>query len=210
MPSRYGSWFVVLALAFAALSLFAASATAELKQTSAYRDHPVKGTSVPAVWQYMLAHPIIDPDDGPAFANITHDHTLTFRTSTSGGACKVADLVFRWSFVITLPKAVDYGRMDAATKAMWSQFTTYLKAHEERHRAIFLDCGKTFVPAAEKMTDLPGCSGLDRKVRAYVQKQYDACMAKQRDFDRGEKPDVAGLALVRAAQAAKLPVGSGF
>ena len=24
----------------------------------------------------MNAHPIIDPDDGPAYANLTHDHDL--------------------------------------------------------------------------------------------------------------------------------------
>jgi predicted secreted Zn-dependent protease len=158
----------------------------------------------------MLAHPIIDPDDGPAFANITHDHRLSVRTESAGGLCRVTGLGFRWDFVITLPKAVDYGAMDASTRRMWDQFIAYLKKHEEEHRAIFMTCGKSFVPAATKLTGLPGCLGMEKKVRAFVDRQYAACMEKQRDFDRGQKPDVAALALVRAAQGAGLPAGKGF
>jgi predicted secreted Zn-dependent protease len=205
-----GVGLVLTATLMAAFGMLAAPASAELRQASVYKQNPVKGTTAAAVWQYMLAHPIIDPDDGPAFANITHDHKLTFKTKTEGGACKVTDLVFQWNFVITLPKAVDYGGMNGATQKIWSEFTTYLKAHEEHHRTIFLDCGKVFVPAAEKMTGLPGCPGLDGKVRNYVQRQYDLCMKKQRDFDHAQKSTVANLSLVKAAVAAKLPAGGGF
>lgn len=194
----------------AVLALLASPVSAELKHATVYRDHPVKGATARAVWQYMLSYPIIDPDDGPAFANITHDHKLTFKVDGTTGLCRVSNLTFQWNFVITLPKATDYGRMDAATKKMWNQFITYLKGHEEHHRDIFVACGKTFVPAAEKMTGLPKCFAMDRKVKAYVQKQYDLCMTKQRDFDHEEKQTVANLALVKAAAAAKLPGGSGF
>jgi len=39
----------------------------------------------------------MDPDDGPALANLTHDHKLTFRTEAVGGICKVTDLAFNWN-----------------------------------------------------------------------------------------------------------------
>lgn len=197
--------------AFLALAASAGLARADgLSAGTAYKVNPVEGTTAPALWRYMLAHPIIDPDDGPAFANITHDHRLSIRTESAGGLCRVSDLGFHWSFVITLPKAVDYARMDASTKRMWDQFAAYLKKHEEEHRAIFMDCGKAFVPAATRLTGLPGCLGMDRKVRAFVDRQYAACMEKQRAFDRGQKSTVAALALVRAAQGAGLPAGKGF
>jgi predicted secreted Zn-dependent protease len=128
--------------AFLALAASAGLARADgLSASTAYKVNPVEGTTAPALWRYMLAHPIIDPDDGPAFANITHDHRMSIRTESAGGLCRVSDFGFHWSFVITLPKAVNYARMDAATKRMWDQFATYLKKHEEQHRTIFMECG---------------------------------------------------------------------
>jgi predicted secreted Zn-dependent protease len=145
----------------------------------------------------MAARPIID-EDGPALANITHDHKLAVMTASSAGSCRVKNLDFTWRFVITLPKAVDEARMNAATRAMWREFTSYLKRHEEHHRTIFLACGKDFLAKAAKITGRGGCFGLERKVRSFVDKQYKACMARQREFDRQERQSVANLALRRA------------
>ena len=57
----------------------AGPATAELRYTTIYKDHLVHGTTPGELYQDMIAHPIMDPDDGPAFANITHDHALANR-----------------------------------------------------------------------------------------------------------------------------------
>jgi hypothetical protein len=70
---------VVLLLLFAAAS----TASAELRYATVYRDHIVHGTTPATLYQDMIGHPIMDPDDGPAFANITHDHTLSVKTATS-------------------------------------------------------------------------------------------------------------------------------
>lgn len=197
-------WGARLPLALIGVLVLASAAAAELKHSTEYRENRIQGATPRAVWQYMTANPIIDPDDGPAYANITHDHKLRFKSATSGGACRVTGLDFEWRFVITLPKAVNYGAMSGATQKMWQQFISYLKSHEEKHRDIFIECGKKFVPAAEKITGLAGCFGMDRKVRKYVEAQYDVCMKKQREFDRGETQTVKGLALMRAATEAKI------
>src|ERR1700690_324393 len=120
-------------------------AAAELRYTTVYKDHIVHGITPGELYQDMIAHPIMDPDDGPAFANITHDHALAVKTATVGGACKVTDLSFSWSFVITLPKAADETRMSHATGSLWREFVAKCRWHEEHRIAIFLDCGKAFV-----------------------------------------------------------------
>ena len=154
--------------AFAALMALAALAApalagAKLTHTTEYRNHSVSGTTPAAILRYMNAHPIIDPDDGPAYANLTHDHSVTIRTATVGGTCRVTDLTFNWRFVLTLPRAADYGRMSGAMQKTWSSFLASLKKHEEGHRTIFLSCGSTFTVAAAKLTGPAGCAGLDRK-----------------------------------------------
>jgi predicted secreted Zn-dependent protease len=175
-------------------------ASAELVHTTAYRDHPVSGTTPRTVWQYMNAHPIMDPDDGPAYANLTHEHDLTIRTETAGGACRVADLTFRWRFVLTLPKATDYARMDAGTQSMWNAFVAGLKRHEETHRQIFLGCAAKFVPAAAKLTGPAGCLGLKRKVQRYIDQQYESCLSEQRAFEARDRARILGLAFIKAAR----------
>jgi predicted secreted Zn-dependent protease len=178
----------------------AGPAMAELRYTTVYKDHLVHGTTPGELYPDMIAHPIMDPDDGPAFANITHDHTLAVKTATVGGACKVTDLSFSWSFVITLPKAADEARMSAATGSLWREFVAKCRWHEEHRIAIFLDCGKAFVDKAEAMTGTAGCLGLDGAVRRYVDAQYTACMKKQRAFGQQDAPHIANLGLLKATR----------
>jgi predicted secreted Zn-dependent protease len=146
----------------------------------------------------MTANPIIDPDDGPAYANLTHDHTVALATAMSGGTCRVTDLTFRWKFVLTLPQAADYDRMNGPTKKMWTDFKASLKKHEEGHRTIFLKCGASFVPAAAKLT-AGTCAALERDVRKYLDRQYAACMGKQSDYEKIDRPRVMSSPFIRAA-----------
>lgn len=172
-------------------------ASAELRYKTTYRDNPIRGTASAELWRYMGSHPILD-EDGPALANITHDHKLSVKTKRSDGVCRVSDLDFTWHFVITLPKAVDEARMSSKTRAMWREFTGFLKRHEEHHRAIFIGCGDDFVAKAAKLTADGPCFALKRKVRQFIDKQYELCMAKQRAYDRKERHAVNRLALRQA------------
>ena len=176
-----------------------AQAGSDLSYTTQYRDHGVRGTTPREVWRYMNAHPIIDPDDGAAYANITHDHSVAVQVENSGGRCRVSNLDFRWRFVITIPKAVDAGKMSARTRSMWNRFRAKLKRHEEHHRTIFLTCGRQFVPAAAQLTSA-SCFGMKNKVRRYIDKRYDACMDKQRAFDKQDRPRVWADPFLRAAK----------
>jgi predicted secreted Zn-dependent protease len=175
----------------------AGPAFSELNHTTSYRRNPVHGTTPEQLWGYMAGHPIID-EDGPALANITHDHTLSVQTARAAGVCRVARVDFTWHFVITVPTAVDEARMSPATRAMWREFTAYLRRHEEHHRAIFIGCGRDFLAKAAKLTAPGPCVGLKGRVKRYIDEQYQVCMAEQRAYDRDERQTVANLALRRA------------
>lgn len=202
LPSEDRRFVQLLALwlvgAIAALA--ADGAAADLVHTTAYRTHAVHGATPEAIWRYMNAHPIIDPDDGPAYANLTHDHVLSVSTASEGGICRVSALTFSWRFVLTLPKAVDQSAMDSRTRSMWNDFVAGLKHHEETHRAIFLRCGARFVPAAERLIGVGNCAGLERKVRRSIDQAYQACMADQREFEKRDRPRILGLAFIKAAR----------
>ncbi len=192
-----------VALSLALVAGLASPAQAELRYTTVYKDHVVHGATPGELYQDMVAHPIMDPDDGPAFANITHDHALTVKTATVGGACKVTDLAFSWSFVITLPKAAEEKRMSPATGALWREFVAKCRWHEEHRISIFLDCGKSFLDKAAAMTGPAGCVGLESSVRRYVDEQYALCMKKQRAFGEQDGPLIANLGLLKAGRAGR-------
>lgn len=186
---------VLLALAL----LDARPTLAELRYKTSYRENPIRGTTPQQLWQYMRAHPIIDEDDGPALANISHDHTLTVDTSRSNGTCRVSGVDFSWHFVITLPRAVDEAAMSPAVRGMWGEFTAYLKRHEEQHRTIFIGCGEDFLRKAAKLTLRGPCFALKSKVKRFIDEQYKVCVAKQRTFDRNERPSLSRLRLRQAS-----------
>jgi len=175
-------------------------AQADLHHKTSYRENPIGGTTPQQLWQYMRSHPIIDEDDGPAFANVSHDHRLTVKTNRSSGACHVSNVDFSWHFVITLPRAVDEAGMSLAVRAMWREFTGYLKRHEEQHRAIFIGCGEDFLRKAANLTLRGPCFALKSKVKRFIDEEYKVCMAKQRAFDRNERPTVSRLRLSQASR----------
>ena len=175
-------------------------ALAELRYKTSYRENPIRGTTPQQLWQYMRSHPIIDEDDGPALANISHDHSVAVDTKRSNGLCDVSNIDFKWHFVITLPRAVDEAGMSSAVRAMWSEFTSYLKRHEEQHRTIFVRCGEEFLRTAAKLTLRGPCFALKSKVKRFIDEEYKVCMAKQRAFDRNERPSLSSLRLSQASR----------
>jgi predicted secreted Zn-dependent protease len=185
-----------------AMALAPAASAAAVRSTLELRQNPIHGTTPAELLAYMRGHMIAD-EDGPAFANITHDHDLSISVRAAGGVCRVGALNFDFRFVITLPVAIDEGRMAPATRRIWREFAAYTRWHEGRHREIFLDCAARFTAAAERMIGRDGCPALERRVRTSIVDAYDACMSVQRAFDRREAPRVAALALFRSAAAKK-------
>jgi predicted secreted Zn-dependent protease len=176
-----------------------AAEAAGLSSATTYTDHPVHGTTAYGLCRDMAVHPIVDPDDGNALANLTHDHMLAVSTApTTSGQCRVSSLSFHWQFVITLPKAVDEPKLDSKTRSVWQSFRAHLKWHEEHHRAIFLECGKTFVRDAAKLTG--PCASLEHTVRASIDKAYAACMVRQRNFDAADHDTVRSTPFMELAR----------
>lgn len=190
----------LLILTFASLAApLPALAGWTVTDTTTYQSHPVGGDTAAAIYRQMNLHPIMDPDGGPALANLTHDHTIALTTKMAGGQCKVDQLSFNWHFIITLPKATSEGRLAPRTRAAWNAFLATLKTHEEHHRTIFLDCGNRFLPAAAKLT-APSCTTLDHNVRAALTAAYADCMLEQVSFDRHDHPHVMATPFIQLAR----------
>jgi predicted secreted Zn-dependent protease len=189
------------AILIAVLSLapWPAMAAGALHHTLTEKTNFVSGTSAAEIYRDMLRHPIVDPDSGRSFANLTHEHELEFATEPTGLQCRVTRLDFTWHFVMTLPSARDENRLPAKTRELWRSFVSRLRSHELYHRDLFVGCGQSFVPEAATMT-APQCSRLERGVRRFIDTAYDACMEKQRAFDRADTGNVLSHPFIQLAK----------
>lgn len=173
---------LMLMLVLVPLPLLAAGT---LHHTLSEKANVVAGATAADIYRDMLRHPIHDADSGRSFANLTHEHEVEVAVGQSGAQCRVQKLDFTWDFVMTLPKARDEFELPAKTRQVWHSFVSRLRSHELHHRDLFLDCGRTFVPAAASLT-APQCGELERQVRRSIDLAYDACMEKQRAFDSAD------------------------
>lgn len=190
---------ILIALLIAPLPALAAGV---VRSTLTEQSNVVAGTSAAAIYRDMLRHPIIDPDSGKALANLTHEHEIELTTATSGGQCVVARLTFTWHFVMTLPRARDEAALPASTRTLWRAFVGRLRSHELHHRDLFLDCGRSFVPAAAALT-APTCSRLDAQVRRYLDAEYKSCMERQFAYDREDTGKIQRHGFIAAAKSGR-------
>jgi predicted secreted Zn-dependent protease len=194
-PRRFGSRGIA-GLAAAALVLsgeLAAAGVSTSTRTSSYR---VGGSTASDLVAYMRYHPF-PGDHGAAVANIRPGYSLSVVTRQAGGACRASAVNLKVAFVMTLPSASSAG-MSPATRAAWNSFVAFARRHEERHRAIYLQCANAFVAKAQRMT-ASSCLSLNAGIRSLLESQKRACDRLQAAFDRQDAPRVTGLSLFAMA-----------
>lgn len=187
----------IAALAVASLVLsgdLAAAGVSTSTRTASYR---VSGSTASDLVSYMRRNPF-PGDHGGAVANIRPSYSLSVATRQAGGACRASAVNLKVGFVITLPVATGAGAMSPATRAAWGSFVAFARRHEERHRAIYLDCARGFVAKAERMT-ASSCIGLNAGIRRLLESEKRACERRQIAFDRQDSGRVVSLSLFAMA-----------
>ena len=107
--------------------------------------------------------------------------TLELRNS-----CRIADYQYSIAFTIRLPKLTNERSLSPTARARWQQFSTFLRQHEETHRAIWMACAQEI---EDKVTALRGrsCDEVDRKAQAIREAVQRSCNRKHVAFDAAEQ-----------------------
>ena len=172
------------------------------------RDYRVRGDTERSLVTYMKSQPLRG-DKGPAVANVRPRYKLTIETRKLAGetrkltgSCRIEKLDLSIRFVMTLPRAMDSARFSARTKRTWAGFRGFAKRHENRHRGIYLQCARTFLRDARRLSDPHSCAVLRRRVNAMLRKHKTDCERLNDAFDRRELPRLKNLPLFRNARSA--------
>lgn len=184
----------VVAIAVAADSL---TAFAGVTSTTSHRYYSVSGTSQTTLAKRMRSNPFRG-DGGRAVANIRPKYALNVTTKKSGQSCRLTNVNLNIRFVLTLPRANE-GAMSASTRSRWRSFVSFARRHEERHRAIYLQCARNFAAKAQRLSG-SSCSGLKAKAQRLLNAEDRACDRRHAAFDRSERRRLASQPLFRTAR----------
>jgi len=104
--------------------------------------------------------------------------------------CRITDYQYSVDFTIRLPKLTDEAALSAAARNRWQQFSSFLKKHEETHRAIWMGCANEI---ETKIRALRGrtCDEVDKKAQAIRDGVQNACNRKHAAFDAAEQKRLA-------------------
>jgi predicted secreted Zn-dependent protease len=156
--------------------------------TTKYVYYKVSGDSAAGVYLSMLKR---GPHVGGAKA-----YAATSAESSQRGklelrnSCRITDYQYSIAFTIRLPKLNDESSLSPAARARWQQFSSFLRQHEETHRAIWMGCAEEI---ETKVKALRGrsCEEVDKKAQSIREAIQKACNRKHMAFDAAEQKRLA-------------------
>jgi len=175
-------WAIAAAVAASALGL--GVAWSKPLQSTKYSYYTVSGDSAVEVYNAMISR-------GPK-VNGAKAYAATSATTTQdgkllqGSSCKILDYRLKLDFVIKLPKIRNEKVLPASDRKRWQQFSGFLKAHEETHRQIWMDCAAD-LERQVKSIRAKSCSDADRKANQLWEKLRAACNRKHAAFEAAEQ-----------------------
>lgn len=175
--------FLVLS-AFVATGFCSESAFSKPVQTTKYIYYAIYGDTPAAIYATLVKR-------GPRVGGVKAYAATTAVSSQSGqliqgSNCTLNDYRFKIDFTIKLPKLKNEAALKGATRTDWKKFSSFLKAHEETHRSIWLACAAT-LEAKVKAIQAKSCTELNEKSTKLWEQMRVSCAKKQDAFDVAEQ-----------------------
>jgi len=152
--------------------------------TTKYQYYSVSGGSALEIYKTMLKR-------GP-HVNGAKAYAATSAQSSQAGflvqgqSCRIRDYKFSIDFVIKLPRVASEKKLPASVRAKWQQFASFLKKHEETHRAIWIGCAKEFEAKVASLK-AGNCDSVDSQAAKMWERIRAACDRKHEAFDTAEQ-----------------------
>lgn len=174
------------AIVFSALG--PATAQAGPAFTTKYVYYKVSGDSAAGIYVSMLKRgPHVKGEK--AYAATSAESSQRGKLELTNN-CRITNYQYSVDFTIRLPKVADEAALSATARNRWQQFSSFLKKHEETHRAIWMGCANEI---ENKVRALRGrtCDEVDKKAQAIRDEVQNACNRKHVAFDAAEQKKLA-------------------
>lgn len=187
---------LVTVAAGAALMLGAETTKSEPVFTTNYSYYGISGGTSTGVYASLLQN--LQHLKGGRFHAYTSINISTPKTVKTATGCQVGRLYV--TFLIRLPKHRNEAALSASDRRLWRQFTTFIRKHEETHRAFWMGCVRSM---DAKVASLRGksCDDLARKARDVIAQGKPVCRRKDIAFDAAETRSLDRHPFINAALA---------
>lgn len=179
--AQRGCWVLALAGMFMG---GAHSVAAQPNTTTKISYYTVGGNSAAALVQQLDARA---PSHGGAraFGHIDGRPGYTGRL-VQGVSCRVENLTVTAQFKMTLPRLASGTELSNALSGQWKSFETFVRRHEERHRAIWIDA---LSRAERRIAGLSNsnCARLKADINQVLHEAWQSAEKQHVAFDRAEQ-----------------------
>jgi predicted secreted Zn-dependent protease len=158
------------------------------KSTTHYSFYQVKGKSAQEVYNAIMSRgPMVNGVKAYASTSATSSHEGKL---LPGQQCSVIDYRITIDFTILLPRLANEKALKSTTRKRWRSFSAFLKSHEEKHRAIWLECAQELEDQVRALR-ADNCEEIDREAARLWDQVHAQCNLRHDVFDSAEQKRLA-------------------
>ncbi len=159
--------------------------------------YPVHGASAKAIKDDIIQH---GPRIGgrSAFSFTIPAIKVSKKAVQSGGSCHFKTYRIASVYNFVLPRLAATKGLPRQTQTNWNAFSSYLKAHENQHRQIWLTCLSEFENEARAL-EASSCDSLEKAATRAFERKKLACLEEDQRLDFYYTKEVLKLPFMREA-----------
>jgi predicted secreted Zn-dependent protease len=190
-----GRIFFVVASIFAAFSI---SVEAQQLGATKYTHYVVAGSNAAEIVSSL------DQRGPRVYGKVAHATTLPSydpqpKFQQHASSCRISEFDYQLTFTIKLPRLENKTGIKGKTLVAWTQFESFVKRHEEKHRQIWLSCAGKHATEVRKLT-ASNCSTLRQQASTLWAKNKSACDKQHAAFDAAERSPLKRQLLKKLAK----------
>ncbi|MCA3556231.1 DUF922 domain-containing protein [Aestuariivirga sp.] len=180
-----------LALCAAAAGLLAGApppAAAGTRHSTDFTTYAVSGRTPAEIYRSILVR---GPTVGGvrAIASTSARGVQSYSMLQDGPACRVTGHRISFRFRVQLPRPSKLKALRPKDRALWQQFSGFLKAHELQHIDLWLGCAAELDRTVTSIR-APNCKATARKVENLWRSMQARCDKLQARFDREQRGEL--------------------
>jgi predicted secreted Zn-dependent protease len=175
----------LVCLSLAAIAAMSISVDAKPVQKTNYKYYSINGDTPYEIYNSMIRRGP-DVNGVNAYASTSAVSSQDGKLIQKGNSCRVDTYTFNINFTINLPKLKNEKALSGQTSAKWGQFKSFLKSHEEQHRAIWLGCAQKLEGQVKALRGKT-CKDLDSQAAKLWKSMRKSCDKQHAAFDAAEQ-----------------------
>jgi len=153
-----------------------------------YSYYPVTGRTPAEVYRSILRRgPTVNGDK--AIASTTAQGVQNYSLAQQPTSCRVNDQRLDFRFDIQLPRPIYVSALTPRDRALWQNFSVFLRAHELQHTKLWLGCAADLERKVLAI-NARSCDDAKSQAEALWRKMRASCDKLQANFDREQRGEL--------------------